>query len=458
MFLVNSLLTLRTYFQDYIKDNNISLNHFSELANMNVGTLSNLIHGKRPIAVQQLDQITIAMGLEEGYFYERYVTECFEQETPDWRRLGPLLRRCAELNKLNCVEEILKHMLDNLGYISLLFEMAEQFFSKGKNEAAILLYEYISESERAQHSERLALCQYRLFTLKLSDDQENNLIVATCFEPYVERLDEAYQLDAINELLNINMSLRRWKKVEQNATKLLNKSTKEYELFGRGREKRFTVKPLVYYILYSYLVYADVYYQLGQYDKALKYVNMYADAPWVIDPNKEELVVLEQFHEWAEANCYMYQLMAGQVEVLDDYVEYIALRESEIFLGVYSIVTAANKHLLNIDSILERFKDYLELKEQKNVITKINDHVTIDRYTDFTGELAIYYLKNNKSDSGIFFLLESLASAIKINNENAMVKAMGLYEHYRHLVSTTEQCKYNKLIREVLKVNEIKMG
>lgn len=248
---MNSLLTLRTYFEDYIKDNNISLNYFSELANMNVGTLSNLIHGKRPIAVQQLDQITIAMGLEEGHFYERYVTECFEQETPDWRRLGPLLRRCAELNKLNCVEEILKHMLDNLGYISLLFEMAEQFFSKGKNEAAILLYEYISESERAQHSERLALCQYRLFTLKLSDDQENNLIVATCFEPYVERLDEAYQLDAINELLNINMSLRRWRKVEQNATRLLNKSTKQYELFGRGKGDRTTVKPLIFYILYS---------------------------------------------------------------------------------------------------------------------------------------------------------------------------------------------------------------
>lgn len=185
---------------------------------------------------------------------------------------------------------------------------------------------------------------------------------------------------------------------------------------------------------------------------------MYADAPWVIDPNKEELVVIEQFHEWAEANRYMYQLMAGQVEVLDGYVEYIAVRESEIFLGVYSIVTAANKHQLNIDNILDRFADYLEFKDQMNVIGKINDYVTIDRYTDFSRELAIYYLKNNKSDSGIFFLLESLASAIKINNENAMVKDMGLYEHYRHLVSAKTQCRYKQLIKEVLKVNEIKMG
>jgi transcriptional regulator with XRE-family HTH domain len=182
------------------------MNQFADLTGLNVGTVSNIINGKRPISVQYLDQIIKAMQCDEGLFYDLYVRECFEQENPDWRRLGPLLRRCAELNKLSYVEKIIKNMLDNLNYIPLLFDMAEEFRQAGKKEAAILIYECISESERAQHSERLALCQYRLFMLKLTEDQVNNLIVVTSFEPYVERLEEEYQLDAINEVINIHMS------------------------------------------------------------------------------------------------------------------------------------------------------------------------------------------------------------------------------------------------------------
>lgn len=453
---MNSTLTIRTYLQEYLKINHISLNQFAEKAGLNVGSLSNILNGKRPIAVQQLDQITKAMELEDGHFYEKYVKECFEQEAPDWRRLGPLLRRCTDLNKLDCVQEILSHMLDNLGYISLLFEMAEQFYTEGKNEAAILLYDCISESERAQHSERLALCQYRLFTLRLSDDQENNLIVATCFEPYVERLDEAYQLDAINELLNINVSLRRWRKVEKNAESLLDKSLKQYKLFGREKENRYTVKPLIFYILYSYLAYAHVYFNLEQYDRALDYVKLYADTTWVKEPDEEEKIIIKQFQEWSEANYFMYGLAAGRIELLDDYVDYIAERKNEIFTGLYSIVSAANQYDLDIDAILECFAKYIQFEPQESQFGKISTHVTLDQYTDFTRELAVYYLRKKQSNKGIPYLLDSLASAIKINNEHAMVRCMGLYEQYRYHTSTSVRDRYKLLIKEVLDLNEKK--
>lgn len=370
------------------------MNQFAISAGMNVGTISNIINGKRPVAVQYLDKLIKAMQCDVGLMYDIYIKECFESENPDWRRLGPLLHRCAELDKLDYVEKIVKNMLDNLNYIPLLFNMAEQLRLDGKKEAAILIYECISESERNQHSERLALCQYRLFMLKLGDDQVNNLIVVTSFEPYIERLEEEYQLDAINEVINIHLSLRRWKNVEQHAANLLNKSTKHYKLFGRSNQKRTTVKPLLFYILYAYLIYGDVYYQLGEYEKALEYVERYGQIDWVDHPLPEEEVVIRQFSQWAEANRYLYQLMAGQVEVLEDYVEYIATRESEIFVGVYYIVIAANKHHFNIDSVLDRFKDYLSLKKQKNMFGGINNYLTLDRYTDFATELSLYYFKN----------------------------------------------------------------
>jgi transcriptional regulator with XRE-family HTH domain len=108
------------------------MNQFAILAGMNVGTISNIISGKRPVAVQYLDKLIKVMQCDSGFIYDIYIKECFESENPDWRRLGPLLRRCAELDKLNYIEKILKNMLDNLSYLPLLFDMAEEFRQQGK--------------------------------------------------------------------------------------------------------------------------------------------------------------------------------------------------------------------------------------------------------------------------------------------------------------------------------------
>lgn len=456
MLLLAVMPTIRTYLQQYIDENEISINKFSDISGINAGTICNILSGNRPIAVQQLDRITAGMDLEEGHYYDLYIKECFDQESPDWRRLGPLLRRCAELNRLEDVELILRYTLDNLNYIPLLFDLAEQFFEEGKKAAAILLYENIAESERTQHSERLALCQYRLFLLRLNDDQENNLLVATYFEPFVERLDEDYQLDAINQLLSIDMSLRRWTKVEQNAKKLLDKASKQYKL--SSQENRTTSHPLIFYILYAYLVFGDVNYQLRQFSKALEYVEMYNNITWVKNANNEERQVIKQFESWAVANRYVYQLMAGQLEVLPQYIEYIATRENEIFMGIYTIVTAANQFEINIDEILNRFSNYINFKKQENSLGKKSEQVALSQYTDFSRQLAIYYLKKNDPDKGIHYLINSFASAIKINNENAMVRCMGIYEQHRHLASAQAQDTYKLLIKEVLELNDKKVG
>lgn len=450
--------TIRTYLQQFIDENEISINKFSDISGINAGTICNILSGNRPIAVQQLDRITAGMDLEEGHYYDLYIQECFDQESPDWRRLGPLLRRCAELNRLEDVELILRYTLDNLNYIPLLFDLAEQFFEEGKKEAAILLYENIAESERTQHSERLALCQYRLFLLRLNDDQENNLLVATYFEPFVERLDEDYQLDAIHKLLNINISLKKWNKVEEFSRKLLNKAKKQYDLFGRNNLTRVTSKPLIFYILYAYLEFGEVSYHLKKYSEALKHVDMYANTSWIDNPDSEEKLIIEQFNSWAVANRYVYQLMAGQIEVLPEYIDYISVRENEISMGVYIVTNVANRYNLNIDNILERFANHLELKRRETSFGMINEQVTFNHHTDFTRQLAIYYLRRNDIEKGLNFLLNSLALAIKINNEMNIIQCMGLYEQHRHLASIRSQHSYKLLINEVLELNEKKMG
>ncbi|MNC78209.1 hypothetical protein D3C75_1303700 [compost metagenome] len=73
--------------------------------------------------------------------------------TVDWRRAKVFLQRCMELNRLDCIAQVLNVLMDNVAYYAqLVFELAEDFFAKGKFEAAALLYENVSGGERNQHS------------------------------------------------------------------------------------------------------------------------------------------------------------------------------------------------------------------------------------------------------------------------------------------------------------------
>jgi transcriptional regulator with XRE-family HTH domain len=448
--------TIRTLVQDFLKQNQLSMNNFAYSIGMNVGELSNIFNGKRSISVKQLDRITAGMQLEEGHLYKLYMTEISDQKTMNWRKIKPLLKRCADLHRLEDIKNIVRLTLDNLTYIPLLFEVAESFFYEGKNEAAIILYEGIAESEQSQHSERLALCQYRLFRLRINDDQENNLLLVTQFEPYLERLEEAYQLEAFHYLLNTNISLSRWEKAEQNSKTLLEKATKQYKLFGRNTTKnKINNRPLIFYILYSYLSLGNVYFELEQYDQALKYVNMYKNVDWVSEPDSKEKVILEQFQEWANANYLLCKLMSGKTEFLPRYVEFLTTRENEQFLGIGYIIMAANKYQLEIDHILERFKSQLLLKTQVNQIASIMDQVTIEHYANFLRELGIYYLNKGQLDTGIQYIIESLESAIKINNKNTKLKCItAIFEISLHHEDYSKNQTFKNLMSDVLEISK----
>ncbi|MEC0136704.1 helix-turn-helix transcriptional regulator [Paenibacillus macerans] len=445
--------TIRGRLEEFLRSNNFTLNQFSELTQINSGTLSGIINGHRPIAMQQLDRITAGMGLPEGYFYELYIDECFFQASPDWRRLGPFLKRCAGLNKLDCIEQVVKLMTENLSYIPLLFNLAEQFFQEGKREAAIILYESIAESEQKQHSERLALCQYRLFTLGLSKDQNKNLLLVSHFEYFVDRLEEQYQLDALTELINVFASLRRWDKIAELAEKLKIRATVHYELNGSKKPPEIK-NQIIFYILYAYLLLGETHFQFGRYEDALHYVSFYTDCGWVKEPNEDEEAVIHQFQEWAEGNRCLYQLISGKVEVLPEYLQYISTRENEVFLALCEIVIAANKFGINIDSILEQYEPFLKHQEQQSRLGKISTHYTEDRFVGLLSGLGVYYLKKNDFDRGLRYVLDSLAFAIEIHSGHDMLKCVGLFEQYRDVANEDAKFRYKTLISEVQKLNE----
>lgn len=443
--------TIRSELDFYLKKTGLTINQFAEQSKINSGTLSTIIKGVRPIAMQQLDRMVSAMGLPEGSFYELYADECFAYPL-NWRRLKPFLYRCAELDKLELIQKVVRYMTDNLAYVPMLFDTAEDLFHQGKNSAAAIIFESVAESEKYQHSERLAICHYRLFTISLGHDQEKNLRAATKFEGFVERLDEVDQLDALKDLANTYLSLRQWGKVDEMAEEMGKKATIQYKFYQTSRYgiHNKPKQPLFLYIIYSHLLRSAVCDERGEYEEALKYVSLYADLSWVREDTAEALRLKEEFAMLAVVNTCLYQLMMGQVEVLPQYVNYIESREAEILPALIKIVQAANKYNFDIDFILKKFKSQISAFAVKQAdIGTYTYQVVADRYTRFLSELSLYYLRNQRYDIGINNLLDCLASAIEIHNDNAILNCVRTFEQFRHVTSVEAQNRYNILISEV---------
>ncbi|WP_427052093.1 transcriptional regulator [Paenibacillus sp. TC-CSREp1] len=430
---MNSKATICEHLERYLQNNRMTINRFSEISGVNSGTLSGTLKGLRPIGLNQLDRITAGMGLPEGYLYELYIHEYLIDANLDWRRLRPFLYRCAELGHVSYMETAVRYVVDHLSYVPMLFELAEQLYSEGKLEACIPLYRCVAESEKLQHSERLALSQYRLFSIGLSNDQSNNLTLATQFELFVQRLDEPYQFDALNDLINVYASLRRWDKVKEFADQLQIKAFIQYEAKKTLREvETKTKKKIVFYALYSYLALAEVSYQHGNYEETLQYVSKYADYSWIKDPTEEEKIVILQFQDWSEGNNYYFRLLSGETELIQDYLKYISDRKKEVFPALCAIVTAANRYNINIDSVLDEYQSYLVYEEQSSRLGKMSKQYTNDQYGILLAGLGTYYLRNNDYDRGVGYIRKGMEFAIENMNKDGLLDCLGLFEDLQH--------------------------
>ncbi|MCP3794708.1 transcriptional regulator [Paenibacillus sp. CH40] len=447
--------TIRAEVQTYLIRKSLTMTEFGHIIDLNVGTVSGIVTGNRPISVHQLDRITMGMNLPSDYFYERYIDECIEEEPLNWRRISPFLYRCAELGRLDCLRRVVGMLLDNPVYLPSLFEVAEDSYKKGYTEAAAFLYENVAEGEKYQYSERLAVCQYRLFTIRIGDDQEKNYDTAIQFEPYVDRLDEVDQLDALKDLANTYRSLRKWDKVELFAKAMGDKAKIQYKL----QQKRHHVHkdnskkpsfPLFAYWAFSHLLRAQVCGERKDYERAFYHIKKYADLSWVTDTDEETLNWKNKYEDWAVVNTYVNKLLSGDKSVLSDYVTYISSRKDEILPALDIMIEAANRYHFDVDNILKQFEEeIISFLEQKKVEGLYTQRFTTERYTHFARELAIYLLRKGRFSEGFTFLCSCLEKSAEANNRIQAIRCMRLFTHFKEHASAHTRAVYGNLIKAV---------
>ncbi|MEF2966761.1 helix-turn-helix transcriptional regulator [Paenibacillus sp. M1] len=443
--------TILAELDSYIKHHGLNVRQLAGKLELNPGTVSHILNGSRKLTMDQLDQITEMLGYSQGHFYSNYIHEYLVENDPNWRRIRPFLFNCAELGKLDCIREVVNVLLDNLMYSPLLFEAAEELFYNGKYEAAEILYENVADSERKQHSERLAMCQYRLFTIRIGKDQMQNFKIASQFEPFVERLDEIQQLDALKDLCNLYRSLRHWDRVEHFAREMEHKARIQYftteQKFQQQQEKLSA--PLFAYIAYAKLLYACVSEGKGDYEQALHFTYDYADLNWVKETDNKSVYWKNLFNDWAQANTYANKLMNGDLDVLSDYVAYIEKRPHEVRTALFNIMHSANRYSFNVDSVLLQFESEIKGYDDPQTNNIFEGQVIPDDYVRLLYELSLYYLQRSDYLNGFNFTMKGLEYSVVINKEDIILKYVSLFEEFRSAASNEITDKYKNLIKKV---------
>ncbi|MBE0336691.1 helix-turn-helix domain-containing protein [Paenibacillus sp. 23TSA30-6] len=461
--------TILAELEDYLKQNDLTVAEFAERSGVHQRTLNNWILKHRPVAIHQLDRMTLAMGLPEGFFYERYIDHYIIERSPDWRRIEPVLYRCAELDKLEAIQRIVGHIMDNLLYSPKLFDVAENLFAQDRHAAALLLYEGVAEAEKYQHSERLAICQYRLFTIQVGDNQSRNLKAATRFEPFVERLDEIEQLDALKDLANVYRSLQEWDMLYETARKMRAKAEIQYSIKHQQRKqqreepvKRLS-RPMFVYITYADLLCARVCDAQGNYKQALQFTFNYANLDWVIETDENTQHWVNLFKHWAQANTMVNKLLSGDISVLQDYVEYIDAsadtKEEDRIVQLLNIMIAANRFHIDVDDVLSRFELDINSFAQLPASTDMYTQQVLPNYLAYFGyELSYYYLYKGMYSDGFKHLKSATLKAIILNNETYFINCLGLFEYFKAYAMDETKLEFSKFIEKVWLNNVKKNG
>ncbi|GJM75958.1 hypothetical protein HMSSN036_81740 [Paenibacillus macerans] len=126
-----------------------------------------------------------------------------------------------------------------------------------------------------------------------------------------------------------------------------------------------------FYVVFGNMLISNAYYEQGDYELALQILSEAADLEWVKETDEETLYWKNLFQEWTQANILLTKLMAGDIELLSEYVNYFETKENEILTGLWNIMIVANRYKINLDHILTKFEsvlsNVLEHEEKRNI-------------------------------------------------------------------------------------------
>lgn len=423
----------------YFKKEGVTPQFIAGNTGVNADMFSEILQNNRPISVDKLDQVTAAKGLPEGIFYDFFINECFIFSVPHWRRIKPFLLRCAELNRYDCISQLLNKLLEDPRQVPTIFDMAESIFEYGWYDAALMLYHSVIKGERYSQSERLAMSYYRIFRIESNKDIRKGMKAGKQFVPYRNRLSESYTLDGLVKLIDIYMVKNDWDSAESYIDELCS-LVKDYYSEKVWKKSDFKpLKPLVYYYAKGYLYKAACLEQYKLFDEARKLTEKYADLGWFEGLDEAGRIEVDQFKQIAQVKMLCINIKDGIRCSAQEYSKYLEGNPSLILEGLLLLLDSANKYKFYIDEDINKFLDYIQFysssdhkgwANQKESDLHHSPLVHTQRCSELFHKYAIYCFRKRQPRQGVIQILHSLKYTIKVHVHRVMSNIQLLINWY----------------------------
>ncbi|MFD4705646.1 helix-turn-helix domain-containing protein [Gottfriedia sp. NPDC058432] len=401
----------------YMQKKKLSRTDLAKQTGIHLSEISRILNHKQSLSLNNLDIITIALGLIEGTLYPYYVEECFnESGNLDKRKGEQFLYKCAVIGYERQLQSIFDAVVEersktvrSKNFVHI-FSVAEQLFEEGMEEKALLLYEFIIENMPDHFSQEVAISYFRRFYI-VRLTEEGQFALGYVLE-HIAYMPEEFQILSYVWITATFYVRREWKKTFYYASKL-EKMAKKGEHYGRALVYQSLALPRLGGSLEEVLALIDRYAQVNEY---------FADA--------------------AIGNKFCAYLDFNQFEYADDYLKWLQGRD-DMFAGLPRVLEAyVQLHRLeDVERLMDRFQHIIQ-----DWAASKHPHQQ-QMYLRFRYAYALYQFACKRFSEGLYEVLDVAYAANKIGIPERFKQCLLIYWEYRDYVTIEHEVMYVKLFQ-----------
>ncbi|MEO2210374.1 DNA-binding protein [Paenibacillus amylolyticus] len=255
--------------------------------------------------------------------------------------------------------------------------------------------------------------------------------------------------DIIVEMLDMAVAFENWNKVMERADMLyqcvqsIHEERQEYQSKGVPAPHIHIERPLVYYYGFSHLMRGMAHQKMGQVDQARACIDQYGDLGWMEDLDEVGMLVVQEFKHKAQVNRYALEIEAGQVQLLEEFVNFLLEHSEEWLVGLKVITEAAVRHRWQIDRVLQVFEDQI-----KGVGRETDSSNNDDMYR-YCYQRALYEQWMGRPQEAVDFILQAIRLADKLGMDRYFIRCTALLESLREEATVDQIGRYRVILEGI---------
>lgn len=220
--------------------------------------------------------------------------------------------------------------------------------------------------------------------------------------------------DIIVEMLEMAVAFENWNKVMERTDMLyqcvqsIREEQQEYRSKGVPAPHIHIERPLVYYYGFSHLMRGMAHQKMGQVDQARACIDQYAELGWMEDLDEVGMQVVQEFRHRAQVNRYALEIEDGQVQLLEEFVNFLLEHPEQWLTGLKVITEAAVRYRWKVERILHMFEDQIQ-GDGREIDSSNND----DMY-HYSYQRALYEQWMGRPQEAVEFILQAIRLRISL--------------------------------------------